>query len=163
MVNNKIKKINYLDFPKEVKVRGRLYMKAVSTVLKSGSYVLSSEVEKFETEFAKYLGTKYCVGVANGLEALQISLMAYGIGKGDEVITTPLSAVATTLSIIAVGAKPIFVDTNENGQIDDKLIERAINKNTKAIIPVHLYGQPCEIGKIKKISDYNKILLIEDA
>src|SRR5258706_5275441 len=163
MVNNKIKKINYLDFPKEVKVRGRLYMKAVSTVLKSGSYVLSSEVENFETEFAKYLGTKYCVGVANGLEAIQIALMAYGIGKGDEVITTPLSAVATTLAIVAVGARPVFADINENGQIDAGKIEKLITKKTRAVLPVDLYGQPCDLDQIKSICKRHELYLIEDS
>ena len=89
--------------------------------------------------------------------------MALGIGLGDEVITTPLSAVATTLSIMAVGAKPIFIDVKENGQLDEKLIEKAITKRTKVVMPVHLYGQPLEIEAIKKICDDKKLFLIEDA
>lgn len=159
----KFQKVNYLDFPKEVKVRKREYDEAVERVLSSGVYILSKEVENFENKLAKYLGVKYCVGNANGLEAIQIALMAYDIGKGDEVITTPVSAVATTLAILAVGATPVFADINENGQIDVSKIENLITKRTKAILPVDLYGQPCEIDKIKKICARYKLKLIEDA
>jgi len=155
--------VKYLDFPKDYKNRKKEYLAAFDRVMEKGVYVLGDEVRAFETEFAKYLGTKYCIGVANGLEALQISLMALGIGLGDEVITTPLSAVATTLSIMAVGAKPIFIDVKENGQLDEKLIEKAITKRTKVVMPVHLYGQPLEIEAIKKICDDKKLFLIEDA
>ena len=159
----KIKKVNYLDFPKEYRKRGGLYRKAFDRVMRSGTYVLGSEVALFEKEFAKYLGVNYAVGVANGLEALQISLMSLGVGSGDEVITTPLSAVATTLAIMAVGATPVFVDIKENGQLNENLIEGAITQKTKAIIPVHLYGQPCEIGKIKAICKKHGVYLVEDA
>ncbi len=155
--------IRFNDFPKEAALRLGEYDKAFRRVLNSGWYILGDEVKKFEKEFARYLGVKYCIGVGNGLEALQISLMTLGIGKGDEVITTPLSAVATTLSIIAVGAKPVFVDTNELGQINTDLIEQAITKKTKAIIPVHLYGQPAQIDKIKKICKKHNLFLVEDA
>jgi dTDP-4-amino-4,6-dideoxygalactose transaminase len=156
-------KINYLNFPKEVSIRKREYLGAINRVLKSGSYILSSEVEGFEKSFAKYLGVKYCVGTANGLEAIQIALMAYGVGKGDEVITTPVSAVATTLSILAVAATPVFVDINENGQIDEKKIENAITKKTKAILPVDLYGQPCELDRIRSLCKKYHLHFIEDA
>lgn len=155
--------IKYLNFQKEEKQRGKKYLNAIARVLKNGIYILGSEVALFEKNFCKFTGAKYCIGVANGLEALQISLMTLGVGKGDEVLTTPLSAVATTLAIIAVGAKPIFVDVKENGQLDEKLIEKALTKNTKAIIPVHLYGQPLEIEEIKKICKKHKLFLVEDA
>lgn len=131
--------------------------------MKKGVYVLGEEVRNFEQEFAKYLGVKHCVGVANGLEALQISLMSLGVGPGEEVITTPLSAVATTLAILAVGATPVFVDIKENGQLNENLIKKSITKKTKAIIPVHLYGQPLEIEKIRAICEKHKLFLIEDA
>lgn len=159
----KVKKINYLDFSKEVRVHKKEYLLAVQEVLESGSYVLSSKVEKFEKEFAKYLGVKHCIGTANGLEAIQISLMAYGIGLGDEVITTPISAVATTLAILAAGAIPVFTDVDERGQMDVNLIEGLITKNTKAILPVDLYGQPCDLIRIKEICRENKLFFIEDA
>jgi dTDP-4-amino-4,6-dideoxygalactose transaminase len=156
-------KIKYLDFPAEYQSRKKEYFDAFDRVMKSGAYVLSGEVEGFENKFAKYLGVKYCVGVANGLEALQIALMAKNIGNGDEVITTPVSAVATTLSIIAVGAKPVFVDTNEYGQIDANKIEGVINKKTRAILPVDLYGQPCDLPKIKDLCNKCNLFLLEDA
>lgn len=160
---NKIQKVNYLDFSKDIKSRGRLYLKAISNVLSSNTYILSSQVESFEKEFADYLGIKYCVGVANGLEAIQIALIASGVGKGDEVITTPISAMATTLAVIAVGATPIFVDVNNNGQIESLEIEKLITKRTKAVIPVDLYGQPCEWDKIKALCKKYKLRLIEDS
>jgi len=154
--------IKFNDFSKEAELRLAEYDKAFKRVLNSGWYILGEEVKKFEEEFSKYLGIKYCIGVGNGLEALQISLMALGIGKDDEVITTPLSAVATALSIIAVGAKPVFVDTNQEAQINADLIEKVITKKTKAIMPVHLYGQPAEIDKIKEICKRHNLFLIED-
>ena len=131
-------------------------------VLLNGNFILGKEVKNFEKRFAKYLRVKYCIGVGNGLEALQISLMALGVGLGDEVITTPISAVATTLAILAVGGKPTFVDTDENGLINVDLIEQSITKKTKAILPVHLYGNPVNLEIIKKICEKNNLFLIED-
>jgi len=157
------RKINYLDFSKEFSLHRKEYLSAVERVFKSGVYILSNEVTEFEKEFANYLGVKCCVGVGNGLEAIQISLMALGIKKGDEVITTPLSAVATTLAILAVGATPVFVDIDENGQINADLIESAITNKTKAVLPVDLYGQPANLVRIKDICRKNKLFLVEDA
>ncbi len=151
------------DFTKEVQYRGEEYRTAFDRILSSGYYILGNEVKKFEREFASYLNVKYCIGVANGLEALQISLMVLGIGENDEVITTPLSAVATTLAILAVSAKPVFIDVDKNGQINLDILEKKINKHTKAIIPVDLYGISCDLIKLKKICKVNKIFLIEDA
>ena len=156
-------KINFLDFTREYKNRKKEYTKAFDRVMTSGIYILSKEVEQFENDFAKYLGVKYCVGVANGLEALQIALMSKGIGQNDEVITTPVSAVATTLAILAVGATPIFADTNADGQTDPIQVEKLISKKTKAILPVDLYGQPCDLVEIKRISDKYNLYFIEDA
>lgn len=158
-----MQKVKYLDFPKEYKLRKKHYLKAVDRVFNSGVYILGPEVENFEKEFARFCGVKYCVGVANGLEAIQISLMALGIRKGDEVITTPISAVATTLAILAVGATPVFVDVKENGQINENLIEKAITKKTKAVLPVHLYGQPANVDKIRSICKKHNLFLVEDA
>lgn len=132
-------------------------------VLDSGNYILSKNVFKFEEKFAKYLGAKYCIGVGNGLEAIQISLMALGVGEGDEVITTPISAAATSLAILAVGAKPIFVDTTKEGLIDPNLIPKTITKKTKAILPVHLYGIPADLKQIQNICKKYHLYLIEDA
>lgn len=135
---------------------------AFEHVLSSGKFILGKEVDSFEKDFAKYLGVKYCVGVGNGLEAIQISLMALGIGDGDEVITTPISAVATTLAIIACAAKPIFVDTKDDGLLNPDLILKAITKKTTAILPVYLYGNPVDLDKIQTICKKYNLYLIED-
>lgn len=156
-------KIPFQDFKVDAKQRRKQYQAAFDRVLDNGWFILGPEVEQFEQEFARYLGSKFCIGVANGLEALQISLMALDIKKGDEVITTPLSAVATTLAILAVGAKPVFVDTDENGLVDLNLLPQAITKKTKAVLPVHLYGNSLQMDLLMKICRENKLLLIEDA
>ncbi|MCX6715596.1 MAG: DegT/DnrJ/EryC1/StrS family aminotransferase [Candidatus Taylorbacteria bacterium] len=135
---------------------------AMQRVLKSGYYILGPEVKRFEGVFSKYVGTKHAIGVANGLEALQISLMALEIGPGDEVITTSLSAVATALAIEAVGAKAVFVDIDSFYHIDATKIEAAITPKTKVIIPVHLYGQSADINKIIDISKKRGLNIIED-
>jgi len=136
---------------------------AAKKVFYSGWFILGKEADNFEKEFAKYCGVKYCVGVANGLEALQISLMALGVKSGDEVITTPLTAMATALAIIKVGAKPIFVDIDPRSfNIDAGKIEQAITKKTKAILPVHLYGQMADMGTIMNIAKKHNLLVIED-
>jgi len=137
--------------------------KSIVRVLNSGWFILGKEVELFEKEFARFCGAKYCVGVANGLEALQISLLASGIKKGDEVITTPLSAAATALAIIHIGAKPVYVDIDsETYNIDPEKIKKAITKKTKAILPVHLYGQICDMQSIIKIAKKHNLKIIED-
>lgn len=151
------------NFQKEMALRKKVYAKAIDRVLFSGWFILGKEVERFEEAFAKYLQVGHCISVASGLEALQIALLSLGIGKGDEVITTPFSAVATTLAILAVGAKPVFVDTNEKGLLDSLRISQQITKRTKAILPVHLYGQACDIAAIKKTCRKHNLFLVEDA
>lgn len=158
-----MKLIKFIDFKAEIASRGKEYNLAINRVLKSGWFILGPEVTKFEKQFTKYLGVKYCIGVGNGLEALQISLMSQGIGPGDEVITTPVSAVASTLAIMAVGAKPIFVDTDRLGLLKVDLVSGAITAKTKAILPVHLYGNPVNLDALQKICKKNNLFLIEDA
>lgn len=115
---------------------------AYRRVMDSGWYILSDEVRAFEREFANYLGVKYCVGVGNGLEALQLILMAYGIGAGDEVIVPANTYIASWLSVSYVGATPIPVEPNPlTHNIDSARIEQAITKRTKAIMPVHQIGR----------------------
>ncbi len=162
MKNLKDQSLKFLDLRQENKNK-KLLFEAFNRVLSSSTYILGKEVEGFEKQFAKYLGVKYCIGVGNGLESIQISLMALGIGKEDEVITTPISAVATTLAILAVGGKPVFVDVLDNGLINPDLIPSVITKKTKAILPVHLYGNPAQINKIKNICKKYKLFLVEDA
>lgn len=151
------------EFKLEAKLLDKKLGKVFKRVLHSGWYILGKEVESFEKEFAEFLNAKFCIGTGNGLEALQISLMAAGVGKGDEVITTPISAVATTLAILATGAAPVFVDTDELGLMDVNLIEKAITKKTKAILPVHLYGNPVKLDQFLAICKKHNLILIEDA
>ncbi len=151
------------DFKKEYHELEHEIDNAVKNCLSSGWYILGKNVQEFEKNFAKYIGTKYCVGVGNGMEALQITLMALGIGKGDEVLTVANSAVATALAITNIGATPIFVDIDEYYLIDVKNIERKITKRTKAILPVHLFGQVADMDGVLKIARKYKLKIIEDA
>ncbi len=126
-------------------------------------YIEGVEDELFESEFAKYCGTKYCVGVGNGLDALVMILKALGIGIGDEVIIPSNTFIATALAVTYVGAKPVFVEPKiETFNIDPDKIEAAITPRTKAIIAVHLYGQACDMDPISCISEKNNLFLIED-
>lgn len=132
-------------------------------VLHSGNYILGNIVSKFEKEFAEYCGVKYAIGVANGTDALVIALEACGIGQGDEVITTAMTFVATVEAIVRVGAKPVLVDIDKTTyNIDVTKIESVIRENTKAIIPVHIYGQIADMDKINEIASNHGLKVIED-
>ena len=136
---------------------------AILDVLQSGGYILGEEVRLFEEEFAAYNGVNYAVGVGSGTEALHIALRALDVSHGDEVITTAHTAVATASAIALSGAKPVFVDIEpEFFTIDPNLIETAITPRTKAIIPVHIYGQPCDISAILEIASRHGVKVIED-
>ncbi len=137
---------------------------AVNRVLRSGCYVLGPEVEAFESEFATYCGTRYCIGVGNGLDALRLILMALDIGPGDEVIVPANTYIATWLAVSQVGAVPVPVEPDATTyNIDPTLIESAITPRTRAIIPVHLYGQPAEMDVINDIAARHRLRVIEDA
>lgn len=137
---------------------------AIKRVLSSGWYILGEEVEQFEREFAAYCEARYAVGVASGLDALVLALKALGVSRGDEVIVPSNTFIATWLAVSEVGAKPIAVEPDpETHNLDPSLVRAAITKRTKAIIAVHLYGQPAEIDIISAIAKENKIYLIEDA
>lgn len=151
------------NFKKEYKYFQKDVDQAIKKTLNSGWYILGKNVENFEKNFAKYIGVKYCIGVANGLEALQISLLSLGIKQGDEVITVSNSAVATALAITNIGAMPVFVDIDDYFHIDPDKIEAKITKKTKAIIPVHLFGQIVDIEKILKIARKHNLKVVEDA
>ncbi|MEM8615276.1 MAG: DegT/DnrJ/EryC1/StrS family aminotransferase, partial [Cyanobacteria bacterium P01_H01_bin.105] len=136
---------------------------AINQVLESGQFILGPTVKAFESEVAAYLGVKHAIGVNSGTDALVIGLRAMGIGPGDEVITTPFSFFATAESISMVGAKPIFVDIRpDTFNIDPSLIEAAITSRTKAIMPVHLYGNPAAMTQILGISARHNLKVIED-
>lgn len=151
------------DFKKEYTDIKSELDSAIEKTLESGWYILGSEVEAFEKKYAEYQGVKYCIGVANGLDALQISLMALGIGTGDEVITVSNTAVATVLAITNAGATPVFTDVDENYLMDVSKVEALITEKTKAIIPVHLFGQMADMMKLKKIAKKHNVKIVEDA
>jgi len=155
--------VKFLDLSKQyIQLKDEAH-KAVENVFLSSNFILGQNVKNFEKEFAGYCGAKRCVGVGNGLEAIQIALHALGVGKGDEVITTPFTAVATGLSIILAGAKPVFADIDDTFNIEPEKIKKKITKRTKAIIPVHLYGQMADINSIMDIATKNNLKVIEDA
>lgn len=137
---------------------------AYTNVMQSGYYLLGKELEAFEQEFAEYCTTTHCVGCGNGLEAIELLLKAYGIGEGDEVIVPSNTYIATWLAVSYVGAKPVPVEPIlETYNIDPGLIEAAITPKTKAIIPVHLYGQPVDMDPIMAIAKKHNLVVIEDA
>jgi dTDP-4-amino-4,6-dideoxygalactose transaminase len=137
---------------------------AYHRVMNSGWYIGGAEVEDFERDFAEYCGAKHCVGVGNGLEALHLILRGYGIGAGDEVIVPANTYIATWLAVSYCGATPVPVEPDaQTYNIAPKNIEAAITKRTKAILPVHLYGQPAEMGAINQIAAKYDLKVIEDA
>ena len=137
--------------------------KEIEKVVKKGDYTLGSAVDLCEKNFAKRTGAKFAISVGNGTDALLLSLKALGIGSGDEVITVPYTFVATVGSIVTAGAKPVFVDVKEDYNIDETKIEKAITKKTKAIMPVHWAGRPCEMDKIKSIARKYNLKIIQDS
>tara|TARA_B110000046_G_C12973123_1_gene389857 strand:+ start:414 stop:1562 length:1149 start_codon:yes stop_codon:yes gene_type:complete len=137
--------------------------KDIEKVVKKGDYTLGDQVVKFEKNISKITGSKYALGVGNGTDALYLVLKAFNIGKGDEVITTPFTFIATTASIVTAGAKPVFADVKEDYNIDENKIEKLITKKTKAIMPVHWSGRPCEMDKIRKIANKYKLKIIQDS
>lgn len=137
---------------------------AFEKVMESGWYILGEEVRKFEQEFAAYCGTKHCIGVANGLDALHLILKAYGIGAGDEVIVPSNTYIATWLAVTYTGAKVVPVEPDKKTyNIDPQKIEKAITSKTKAILPVHLYGQCVDMDPIKEIAKKYNLKIIEDS
>jgi len=136
---------------------------AIEAVLARGDFILGKEVAAFEQAFAEYLGVAACVGVNSGTDALELALAALGIGPGDEVITTPLTFAATAEVIVRLGARPVFVDIcREDFNIDPDAIEQAISPRTRAILPVHLFGQPAAIDRICEIARRHGLFVIED-
>jgi len=137
----------------------------IDAVLDHGQYIMGPEVKELEDKLAAFTGAKHCITCASGTEALLMSLMALGIGPGDEIITTPFTFVATAEVIVLLGAKPVFVDVEpDTGNINADLIEAAITSRTKAIIPVSLYGQTADMDAINSIAaEHGNLPVIEDA
>lgn len=137
---------------------------AYRRVMDSGWFIMGNELVQFEQEFAAYCGTKYCIGVGNGLDALHIILRAYGIGAGDEVIVPANTFIATALAVSYAGAMPVFCDCDENTyNMNPALVEDKITSCTKAVIAVHLYGRVADMHSLREIADRYGLKLIEDA
>lgn len=137
---------------------------AIDRVIASGWFVLGPEVEAFEAEFAAASGVSHAVGVGTGTDAITLILRALGIGTGDEVITAPLSAAYSALAVIMAGARPVFADIDpERLTLDPAAIERAITPRTRALLPVHLYGQPADMRSIEAIANRHHLAIVEDA
>lgn len=136
---------------------------AIQNVLNSGSFILAENVKRLEEEVASFLGSTFGIGVASGTDALELSLRALGIGFGDEVITTPFTFIATAEAISIIGAKPVFVDIElDTYNLDPDLLEKKIGSRAKAVIPVHLYGQPCAMDKIVDTAHKYNLKIVED-
>lgn len=145
-----------------IKVKNDL-LKITETIIDGGTYILGQEVTSFEKEFADYIGVTYCVGVANGTDAIAIALRGLGVNPGDEVITVSHSAVATVAAIEMIGAIPVFADIEEDTRcIDPSKIEELISSKTKVIIPVHIYGQPARMSEILAVARKYGLKVLED-
>lgn len=156
--------IPFIDMQARHAPRKEEFMRAISDVIDSGNFAGGAHVERFEKEFAAYLGTREVVGVGSGTEALWLSMVAMGIGPGDEVVTVPMTFAATVEAICLAGARPVFVDINERTYtMDPAELDEAITAKTKAIIPVHLFGQTADMGPILQIARRRGIRVIEDA
>jgi len=155
--------IRYRDLSVSDPVMKRELLDAVDRVLSHGRIILGPEVEEFEKQIAAYCNRKYAVGMGCGTDALFLSLQALGIGPGDEVITTPLSWIATLNAVVNCGATPVFADIGEDLNIDPDRIAEAVTSKTKAILPVHFTGRLCKMKSIMEIAEKNNLLVIEDA
>tara|TARA_Y100000816_G_C26069730_1_gene562545 strand:- start:176 stop:1291 length:1116 start_codon:yes stop_codon:yes gene_type:complete len=156
-------KIPYVNLIKQIKEEKKEVHNIIDKVFSKGQFILGKEVDKFEKNICNLLGVKNCVALNSGTDALVLGLHLLGVKKNHEVITTPNSFIASTAAIVHLGAIPVFADVNEDQNIDVNEIKKKININTKAIMPVHLSGKPCEMSKIINLSKKYNIPIIEDA
>jgi dTDP-4-amino-4,6-dideoxygalactose transaminase len=156
--------VPFLDITgQDAELQGEILAR-MARVCASGQFILGPFVEEFERAFAAYCEAPHCVAVNSGTSALHLALLALGVGPGDEVITTPMTFVATAWAISYVGARPVFVDVDPEGRtLDPERLEDAITPRTRAILPVHLYGQPADMDPILEIADARGIPVVEDA
>src|SRR6202008_2312423 len=157
-------RVPYLDLKKQYQSIKPEIDAAIARVLDSCQFVLGSEVAAFERDFATYSGTTECIALNSGTSALHLALLAAGVGAGDEVITVPFTFVASVAAVLYAGAKPVLVDIDPRSfTIDPSAIEAAITPRTKAILPVHLYGQPADMDPIMEAARRHNLVVIEDA
>lgn len=156
--------IPFIDLKAQRESIGKEIETAVESVFRSGTFILGKRVEEFEAAFARYCGSRYSIAVANGTEALYLALAACGIGAGDEVITAPNTTAPTAAAIYMAGALPVYADIDSDTlTLDPKKIEKRISKRTKAVIPVHLYGNPADIDGVCRVAGKMGLIVIEDA
>jgi dTDP-4-amino-4,6-dideoxygalactose transaminase len=156
--------IPFVDFKRENEALGKELIQTIQDVLKSGCFILGEETKKFEEEFSKYIGVKFGIGVNSGSDALYLAVKSLGISTGDEVITVSHTMISTVDAITRNGAKPIFVDIDpETYLMDVSKIEAKISDKTRAILPVHLYGQSVDISPLMEIAEKYGLYVIEDA
>ncbi|MEK7563333.1 MAG: DegT/DnrJ/EryC1/StrS family aminotransferase [Patescibacteria group bacterium] len=158
-----IDRVPFVDLPRQYLGLREQLLDAIDRVCKSGAYVLGEDVKHFEEQIAAFCGTRYALGVANGSDALMLSLKALGIGPGDEVITAPNSFIASAWTVAAVGAKPVFADVGNDYNIDPTKVEAAITPRTRAVMPVHLTGRPARMDELLAICERRGLHLVEDA
>jgi dTDP-4-amino-4,6-dideoxygalactose transaminase len=138
--------------------------RAIHDLIARGDFIMGEAVERFETEYAAYIGSRHAIGVGTGLSAIELALRAFDVGPGDEVITPANTFIATVLAIMAVGATPVFVDVDAATYgIDARAIGAAITSRTRAVVPVHLYGQPVDLDAVTAVARRHNLVLIEDA
>jgi len=138
--------------------------RAFRAIVDRGDFILGGAVERFESEYAAYIGARHAIGVGSGLSAIELALRAYGIAAGDEVITPANTFIATALAIMSVGATPVFVDMDPaTYTIDPGAVSAAVTRRTRAIVPVHLYGQPADLDRVMAVAGRHNLLVIEDA
>jgi dTDP-4-amino-4,6-dideoxygalactose transaminase len=160
----RVESVPFVDLPAQHAPLMAEIEQAVTTVLHTTNFILGEEVAAFEKEFAAYCGAPYAVGVDSGTSALELAIRAYGIGAGDEVITTANTFIATVLAITHTGATPVLVDADPRTYLmDTTALESAITERTRAIIPVHLYGQPADMDAIMEVAERHGLIVIEDA
>jgi dTDP-4-amino-4,6-dideoxygalactose transaminase len=156
--------ISFVNFEREYVEIGEEVSQAIQRVLRSGWFILGEEVEKFEEEFSKYVGTRFGIGVNSGSDALYLAVKALGISNGDEVITVSHTMISTVDAITRNGAKPVFVDVEPRTYVMKvSQIKNKISNRTRAIIPVHLYGHPVDMDPLMEIADKHNLYVIEDA
>ncbi|MBR4659236.1 MAG: DegT/DnrJ/EryC1/StrS family aminotransferase [Clostridia bacterium] len=154
--------VEFVKLKRQYDLFANEYEEAALRAMRSGWYIMGNELKAFETQFAQYTGVGYCVGLNSGLDALTLAVRALGIGPGDEVIVPANTYIASVLGVTENGATPVFVEPDEFFCLDAEKVEAAITPRTKAILPVHLYGQPCEMERICSIAKKHGLYVIED-
>jgi dTDP-4-amino-4,6-dideoxygalactose transaminase len=156
--------VPFIDLSRSHEAIAQRIMRDVAAIIGESRFVGGRFLEDFEKRFAEYCETRFAVGVGSGTSALRLALSACGVGPGDEVITVPNTFIATVEAISQVGARPVFVDAEPlTGNMDVALVERAISAKTRAVVPVHLYGCPCDVDALKKVTSAHGMAIIEDA